>query len=231
VPVSASLLALSLCFAGVFCLTPLAIYLLWLTGVNKRPKPTVLSASWDFVALVGGLSGFLLFGGLIFLTAAQSNFRYWTRGNFEQVRLAWGQEKGMWLLLAVAYLLVVITAVAITIYRKRRTLTVYNIELESLLETVDGEIKSIAPDVGRRGYAWPGVCELKPFVGLGHAEIILPEPTVQTELELRLRRQLPHALPSPHSPAAWLSTAALGCSIGSVCSLVLVMLYLYVFSR
>lgn len=228
---SASLLALSLCFAGVFCLTPLAIYLLWLTGVNKRPMPTVLAASWDFIALVGGLSGFLLFGGLIFLTAAQSNFRYWTRGNFEQVRLAWGQEKGAWLSLAIVYVVAVVLAVAVTAYRKRRTLAVYNVELESLLETVDGEVKQLAPDIVRRGYAWPGVCELTPFIGLGHAEIAVADADRQNDLDLRLRRQLPHALPAPRSPAPWLSTAALGCSIGSVCSLVLVMLYLYVFNR
>src|SRR6476661_8012817 len=89
---------LVLCLAGVFCLAPLAIYFLWLAFVTRRDQPTVISGPWDFVGLVAGLSGFILFGGGLVLSLVQSNFRYWMRGNFESLRAAWGQEKVTWIL-------------------------------------------------------------------------------------------------------------------------------------
>src|SRR5262245_15833948 len=92
VRVSDPMKAFAMVFAGVFCLTPLAMYLLWLAAVNRRDRPTVVSGVWDFIALVAGLSGFLIFGAPIAVLALQSNARYGLRGNFEQLRTAWNQE-------------------------------------------------------------------------------------------------------------------------------------------
>lgn len=230
---SAQLLALVMCFAGVFCLTPLGIYLLWLTAVNRRPRPTALAAGWDFIALIGGLIGFLVCGGLILLTALQSNARYWMRGNLEQLRESWRTEQKAWLAIAALYILALALGIIVTMLRKRRTLSVYNVELESLLETVDAVVKQQAPQALRRGYDWAGLVEITPFIGMGHAEvrIVAEDSKTAQELDLNLRRNLPHARPAPVTPAGWLSTAALFCCVGSICSLGLVLLYAFYFSR
>lgn len=230
---SAQLLALVLCFAGVFCLTPLGIYLLWLTAVNRRPRPTAIAAAWDFIALIGGLIGFLICGGLILLTALQSNARYWMRGNLEQLRESWRAEQKVWLAIAAVYVVSLALAILVTMLRKRRTLSVYNVELESLLETVDAVVKQESPEAQRRGYDWTGLVAITPFIGMGHAEvrIVADDPKTAQELDLNLRRNLPQALPAPVTPAGWLSTAALFCCVGSICSLGLVLLYAFYFSR
>src|SRR5262245_54900401 len=119
---------LVICLAGVFCLAPLALYLLWLATVTRRERPTLVSGQWDFVGLVLGLSGFVLFGGGLVLSLFQSNFRYWMRGNFESLRAAWGQEKVTWVLLALLYLIAVTGWIVLTLAARRRSLVVYNVD-------------------------------------------------------------------------------------------------------
>ena len=74
---------LAICFCGVFCLIPLAMYLLYMARITRRDHPTPVSGAWDFAGLAVGLSGFIVFGGGLLLTLFQSNFRYWMRGNVE----------------------------------------------------------------------------------------------------------------------------------------------------
>jgi hypothetical protein len=227
---SAPILALALCFAGVFCLTPLAVYLLWLAGVNRRPRPTVVSGPADFLALVGGLSGFLLFGLVIFVTVVQSNTRYGLRGNGAQLRELWDREKGYWLATAGAYVGAVASAVIVGYARRGRTLSVYGIDSDAALAAIDHELSEIKATAKRIGYRWGDVLRLDPNRGLGHATVAITTPDAATadELDRRLRRVLPLAMPAATTPAGWFQTAALGCSIGAVCSLGLVLVYVWI---
>jgi hypothetical protein len=127
---------LVVCFTGLFCLTPLAVYLLWLALLNRRDRPTVVAGPWDFAALLCGLSGFVLFGGGLLLSLLQSNVRFWMRGNFEALREAWGQEQTTWALIVVAYLLVVVGGAALALVSRVRTLVVYNVDPEQLEVTL-----------------------------------------------------------------------------------------------
>jgi hypothetical protein len=229
ISVSSSIMALAMCFAGVFCLSPLAVYLIWLTNVNKRKQPTVVSGTWDFVSLVAALSGFILFGCILFLTTAHSNFRYWTRGNFEQFREAWIQEKSNWLLFVLIYCTVLLLFIIWNLKRSSRSLSVYAVDTESLLETVNQQVAKIAPQVKRQGLTWPGMVEVKPFHGLAHCTIhmIDSNSNQRQELERSLRNSIPNTTPAETTPASWLSSAALACTVGSVCSLLLVLFYLF----
>src|SRR5262245_48425475 len=119
---------LVLCLACAFCLSPLAIYFLRLAFVTRRDHPTVISGQWDFVGLVAGLSGFILFGGGLVLSLVQSNFRYWMRGNFEALRAAWGNERVSWMLLTLFYVFLVIGWIALTLAARRRSLVVYHVD-------------------------------------------------------------------------------------------------------
>ena len=219
--------ALALCFAGVFCLTPLAIYLLWLAGVNRRARPTAVSGTWDFIAILAGLSGFLLLGAPIAVTALQSNARYWSRSNFEQLRSTWNQEKASWLLVAGGYVAFVATAVAVGTTRRKNSLAVYAVDHDGLARTINDEVTATFGPVSQTGYSWEPHVRLEPFVGLGHALVRIPSPDAAKaiEFERRLRDVIPFVTPAAHTPAAWIRIAAVGCAIGAMCSLGLVIIY------
>ena len=225
--------AFALCFAGVFCLTPLAVYLLWLAAVNRRARPTAVSGTWDFIALVAGLSGFLLLGAPIAITALQSNARYWTRGNFEQLRSAWNQERVTWLIVAGGYVASVATAVAVGTIRRKNTLAVYAVDHEGLARTINDEVAVTFGPIPQTGYAWEPHVRLEPFAGMGHAlvRIASPDAAKAVEFERRLRDAIPLVAPAARTPAAWIQIAAIGCAIGAICSLGLVLLYAYFAAR
>ena len=228
---SAPILAFAMCFAGVFCLTPLSAYLLWLAGVNRRPTPTVVSGKSDFMALIAGLAGFLIFGGILVVTAVQSNARYWTRGNFEQLRTAWQQEKWIWLGIACGYIALVIVAVVIGYLRRTRVLSVYAVDPEGVIATVDTELAQFSPTTKRTGYSWGDLVRIVPFNGMGHVNVCItaPVPSQANELDRLLRATLPHSMPAMRTSAGWFHSAAVCCAIGAMCSLVLVFLYLWIF--
>ena len=219
--------ALALCFAGVFCLTPLAIYLLWLAAVNRRARPTAVSGTWDFIALVAGLSGFLLLGAPIAITALQSNARYWSRSNFEQLRSTWNQEKVTWLLVAGGYVALVITAISVGTMRRKKSLAVYAVDHKGLARAINDEVAATFGTVSQAGYSWEPHVRLEPFAGMGHAivRIASPDAAKAVEFERRLRDAIPLVTPAAHTPAAWIQIAAVGCAIGAICSLGLVIIY------
>ena len=219
--------ALALCFAGVFCLTPLAIYLLWLAAVNRRARPTAVSGTWDFIALVAGLSGFLLLGAPIAITALQSNARYWSRSNFEQLRSTWNQEKVTWLLVAGGYVALVITAISVGTMRRKKSLAVYAVDHKGLARAINDEVAATFGTVSQAGYSWEPHVRLEPFAGMGHAivRIVTPDAAKAVEFERRLRDAIPLVAPAVRTPAAWIQIAAVGCAIGAICSLGLVIIY------
>jgi hypothetical protein len=228
--VSAPILALALCFAGVFCLTPLAFYLLWLAGVNRRPRPTVISGPADFLALVGGLSGFLVFGLVIFVTVVQSNTRYGLRGNGAQLRELWDREKGYWLATAGAYVGFVVASVVVGYARRGRTLSVYGVDPDGATAVIDAEVAELNPTWKRVGYRWGDAVRVDPNRGMGHATVAITaaDAGMAGELDRRLRRALADATPAAATPAGWFQSAAFACTVGAVCSLGLVLIYVWV---
>lgn len=220
---------LVVCLAGVFSLAPFALYLLWLVTLNRRDRPTVVAGRWDFAALLGGLSGFVLFGGGLLLTLLQSNVRYWMRGNFESLRQAWNQEQVAWTLVAAAYLIVVVGGALLTLAARRRTLVIYNIDpgqFESLL----GEVfEHSGRAVERRGNVWAAAApllELEPFpAGRSVAVRWLTADTVLTqEVERQIRSAVPSLSAAESQPARWLMTGAVG-SLSVVVFCVVLLLY------
>jgi hypothetical protein len=146
---------LVLCLVAVFCLAPLGVYLLWLAFATRRDQPTVVSGTWDFVGLVGGLSGFLLFGGGLLLALVDSHFRwYWLRGNFASLRDTWGRERVVWLLTVLFYLSCVIGWIALTIASRRRSLVVYNIDPAAFEGVLAEVFEQLNRPLERRGDLW-----------------------------------------------------------------------------
>jgi len=212
---------LVLCLAGVFCLAPLAVYFLWLSFVTRRDRPTVISGQWDFVGLIAGLSGFILFGGGLVLSLFQSNFRYWMRGNFESLRAAWGQEKTTWILLALVYLLMVIGWIALTLAARRRSLVIYNIEPAPFEATLGELFEQINRPVERRGNVWVSgvpLCELDRFVGGRTVTVrwLADDRLLFQEIERLVREALRNVLPEDNPATRWLLASSIGAGLSAV---------------
>ena len=145
---------LVICLIGACCLAPLAVYLLWLAQITRRDRPTIISGTWDYAILIIGLSGFIVFGGGLFLSLMQSNVRYWMRGNFESLRAAWGQERVTWILLSFLYILIVVGGIVVTLLSRRRSLVVYNVDVAVFESTVNEVFEHLSHPVERRGNVW-----------------------------------------------------------------------------
>jgi hypothetical protein len=214
------------CIAGVVCLAPLSVYLLWLALINRRGRPTVIAGGWDFAALLLGLSGFILFGGGLLLSLLQSNVRFWMRGNFQALKDAWGQEHITWSVIAGLYLLVVVGAVALTLLARRQTLVVYNIDPDEFEELAAEVFDQIGKPVERRGNLWVGsapVFELEPFangktVTLRWLSDDLP---LFQEADRQLRLAVTGSQPRNNPSARWLMSGAVGSGMIVFVSLVL----------
>ena len=224
------LLVILLC--GVFCLAPLALYLSWLGSINRRPRPTVVGGEWDFVWMLGGLSGFLIFGGGLLVAGLQSNFRYVARGNWQQVSEAWGQEGITWVIVAVGYLLVVGGLSALVIASRLRTLSVFNIDRPEAEAAIDAALAEAGVSASRFGNVWSNdrpVVSIDAFTGLRHVSVRLhsPDPRACEELERALRQKLAASPPSDAPVAAWLYSAAISCGVTVVCCTLLIAYFIH----
>lgn len=209
---------LVVCLAAVCCLTPLALYLYWLAGVNRRATPTVLAGSWDFTALVLGLSGFILFGGGLLLSLLQSNARFLMRGNFEAVRAAWGQDRQMWTVLALLYAVAVIGGVVLTLKMRRRTLVVYNVDPAVFEVTLAEVFDTIGVPVERRGNEWVGgvpLLELEPFDAGNTVTVrwLSEDERLFQEIERQLREAVNGVSSGDNMSARWMMSGAVGATV------------------
>ena len=227
---------LAICLCGVFCLIPVAMYLLWLAQVTRRDRPTPVSGPWDFAGLMLGLSGFIVFGGGLLLTLVQSNFRYWMRGNFEALRAVWVQERVTWTLLVCFYLICVFGGIGLALLARRRTLVVYHVE-PAAFETALAEVfEQLGRPVERRGKAWGDevtLCEVDTFEA-GHTATLRWVSNDQRLFEdvVRLLRAALAAQPVGDNPASrWLMSAAIGTGAVVLCSFGLLLYGLSLFGR
>ena len=112
--------------AALCCFAPLTLYLCWLATLNRRPKPTVVAGAWDFAFVLAGLSGFLAVGGVMLMDLTT---RYLMRGNFNELLDGWHKYRVTWLMIGSGYLLIVAGLASLTLARRARWISVYNIEL------------------------------------------------------------------------------------------------------
>ncbi|MBP3957089.1 hypothetical protein J8F10_17630 [Gemmata sp. G18] len=206
---------LVVCFAGVLCLIPLTMYLLWLVQITRRERPTPVAGTWDFAGVALGLSGFIFFGGAMVLSLLQSNVRFWMRGNFEQLRAVWIQEKVTWSLLVFFYLVFVLGGLALALLSRRRSLVVYNIEPAAFEVLLTEVFEQLGRPLERRGNLWlSGVplFELDAFES-GHTVTLRWVSSDQRLFEdatRLLRGALATQLTDENPVARWLMSAAVG---------------------
>jgi len=221
---------LSLCVGAIACLTPLALYLCWLSHVNRRDRVTVVSGAWDFVALLAGLSGFILCGSGLFLTAVITRSRLWGGGTFEEIRASWGHEYGVWVVALIAYLAALGIAVGVTLVNRRRTLAAYNCDLAAAEDALAAVFADLGLPVKRLGNLWSdpdgrAVVEIIPFHQFRHVSFRFREetgPRLSEEIDRRLRAALPARAAADNPLGQWVTTAAVSSLLTVLCCAVLI---------
>jgi hypothetical protein len=129
------------------CLTPLAIYLLYLAHLNGRPTPTLVPGPWDFGAVLLGLSGFLILAGPLVLTLVNSVWRGYAFNGWAELRVMVEREAAAGSLMAVGYLLVVGAGIAWLVRARRPVTAAYNVAAATVEPT-------LVEVVERLGYPW-----------------------------------------------------------------------------
>src|SRR5262245_36731868 len=104
------------------CLLPLTFYCLYLCCINSLRQSFIVSGSWDFVGILFAAAGFLLLAGPIIL------------GNLQQTIVsAGGRKQGLldsllWGILALLYIILVVSATAWALWRRRWLTLIYNVD-------------------------------------------------------------------------------------------------------
>lgn len=149
-------LDLLLIFVGMACLFPVALYFLFLASLHHRTRPTMVSGVWDSVALLVGLSGFLLVGGTVLIFSLDRAIReFWLfGGTLREWAMLHAQAEFAARVTWASYLAVLIGATWWALRSRRNTAVVYQItpaELECLLPAI---FERLGFELQRRGARW-----------------------------------------------------------------------------
>jgi hypothetical protein len=213
-----------LLLAGVFCLAPLLVYLVWLSYVTRRNQPTILAGPWDFTALLAGLSGFILFGGALLLALLRSNVRHFLmRGNLQELRDAWAEslakEQLAGTLMIVLYLGFVVGGSYLSLQNRRRTLVVYNVDSEAFEAAVRDVFEQLGRPVERRGkqfVAGVPLCEVDSFEGGRTVQLrwLSDDAALLQGVDRHLRQSSKTLAPMDNPAARWISTSVV--AVGAI---------------
>lgn len=203
------------CFFALFCLAPVSFYLCWLAGVNRREKPTVVAGSWDFAAVFGALSGFLLCGGLLLLSLAAGDGRLFTSGNVDRLKSVFEQQWLTWMLLLVGYIGLVGAAASAGAGGRRKWLSVYNLDADAADRVIVTALERSGLTAKRQGNLWADdrrLVEARTFHGTAHTtiRIVCPHDRQREEIERHLRSELAAAETGPGPAAPWFTSMATG---------------------
>ncbi|MCU0704733.1 MAG: hypothetical protein MUF18_12215 [Fimbriiglobus sp.] len=209
----------AVCFAVLFCLAPASFYLCWLSSVNRREKPTVVAGAWDFAAVLGAVSGFLIVGGVLLLSVASSDGRLFTGGNIDRLKIVFEEQWRNWLMMLVGYVTLLGLAVTFGIKGRARWLAVYNLDADNAGRMIAAALERSGLDAQRKGNLWrePGgnghrLVEAVTFHGTAHTTIRLlcPHERQREEIERHLRGELEAAETGPGPAASWFTSVAVG---------------------
>jgi hypothetical protein len=144
------------------CLMPLAIYLLYLSYLNGRTPPTIVSGPWDLAAVLLGLSGFILLLGPLVITLLDSTWRGYAFGGWATLRTVGREEAMAGSIMAAGYFVILLGLILMCLNFRRRVTAIYNVAPESVETALVGVVEHL-------GYPWRQI--------RGEVEINLKKPT------------------------------------------------------
>lgn len=127
-------------FSFLVFLFPLALYSLVLAYVNWSSRPVLVSGLWDCIALLFGLSGFLLFTLPMLLFGAIARILAMLPGIEGMSR----EDRG-WLVF-IAYYSALACGTALLLASRRRKTVIYNVDTEMFRESLSRVLLSLGLD-------------------------------------------------------------------------------------
>ncbi len=205
----------TLCFTGLFCLAPVAFYLCWLAGVNRRDKPTVVAGHWDFAAVLASLFGFLLVGGVVLLSLVSNNGQLFTGGNVDRLKMVFEAQWLTWLALLIGYAALIGIAASVGARGRRHWLSVYNLDADTAERVIEAALERSGLIARRQGNLWADdrrLVEARTFHGTAHTtiRILCPHDRQREEIDRHLRSELAATEGGPGPAAPWFSSVAVG---------------------
>jgi hypothetical protein len=234
---------------ALVCLMPVAVYLLYLSHLNRRTPPTLVSGPWDFGAVLLALAGFLILSGPLLLTLVHSAWRSYLFGNWAALRAAGPREAMAGSLMSVGYLILLATAITFLLRRRRPVTAIYNVMPERVEETVvavleelnypyrrvDGSLEIGTKKITEPAEPTPGffphttaTLRIDRFQSTAHATLRWggDYAGIRQEVESVLPRALPPA--GRNGVAGWMFTAALAVMVAMLLWLVVLVMVIFV---
>ena len=120
-------------------LPPLALYLLVLGWVNRRPRPVLMAGTWEFAGVLFALSGFILFGGPAFLGSLDEQSRwFWLLGEAGSGKpsgASWAPT--IWVVIRLLYFALIAGGAALVLRRCRRLTSIYNVDPRAVFTALE----------------------------------------------------------------------------------------------
>jgi hypothetical protein len=135
-----------------FLLPPLALYLIVLGWINRRPRPILTAGTWDFAGVLFAVSGFLLIGGPAFLSSLDEKSRlFWLLGDAESSRPSPGANWTFWIVARLIYFGIIAGGAASVLWRCRRLTSVYNVDSQGIITALEQTFQRLGLNALRTG--------------------------------------------------------------------------------
>lgn len=187
-----------------------------------------MSASWEFAALLVGLSGFLFtIGVLLAMVVLDSGF--FTSGPFARLAARWPWLQTAWVAALVLYLLLLARRIILGLRARRDVLSIFNIDADALRDAIQKILVGKGHQTRQEGNVWydgtKPLIEMVHFPVFRHVSLnmLAPEASWQQAFESELRSAIPRLPAAQNNPAIpWLNAATLCCVVASGCCIALV---------
>lgn len=142
-------------FGGFLCLIPLALYCLIVAGIYRKPHPTLIAGTTEFLGALLALAGFLIVGGPAALAGGHELWRRaMYRGSFDAVGGLIDEPGRPWIIWWLFYFAVVVIGSLLIARQRRATATISNFDPEGLTALIGDVGRRLDVPIARRGAAF-----------------------------------------------------------------------------
>jgi hypothetical protein len=218
---------LTLCLGGILCLTPLAVYLFWLSSLNRKPRPSVVATTWEFAAMLVGLAGFLFATGVLLASVIVDTLLY-SKGPLARFA-AWLPIEAAWGIPLTFYVFILVRLISRGLRARRQALSIFNVDAEMLESVIDELLMLANCPATRAGNSWVAgpntVVQITVFPVFQHVTVrlVAADAALRETLENSLRTAVPKLPAARDNPAAsWISAASTCCIVTVACCVAIV---------
>jgi hypothetical protein len=185
-------------------LPPLALYLIVLGWINRRPHPILTAGAWDFAGVLFALSGFLLFGGPAFIGSLDDPSRaFWLLGATGPAKALPAGNWTFWIVIRLSYFALVGGGAAFVLWRSRRLTSVYNVDSRLIFAALEQAYQRLGLNPVRYGDSFliepSTTIDVDVFPLMRHATLRWEpgDSPLRREVEKELTRLLAESQPPP----------------------------------